>query len=97
MTPGQRLEQYTIKRPQEVLLVTIELEGEIDQITIYKGFSSSLVKQTNFDPDVPLISDRAKIIEIERLRSPYQPENPDRIQTGLTWENMETILTEMSI
>lgn len=45
---GKRLEQYTIKRPQEVLLVTVEIAGEEDQIAIFKGFSSSLMRPTAF-------------------------------------------------
>ena len=47
---AHRLEQYTVKRPQEVLIVKIETEGEFDEIAIFKGFSSSLVRSTAFDP-----------------------------------------------
>ncbi|HEY9659673.1 MAG TPA: hypothetical protein V6C65_14535, partial [Allocoleopsis sp.] len=61
---GFRLEQYTIKRPQEVLLVTAEIDGELDQIAIFKGFSSSLVRSTAFDPDVPVLPPDAKIVSI---------------------------------
>ena len=39
---SKRLEQYTVKRPQEVLLISVEIAGEEDQIAIFKGFSSSL-------------------------------------------------------
>jgi hypothetical protein len=35
---GKRLEQYTAKRSQEVLLVNVEIAGEPDQIAIFKGF-----------------------------------------------------------
>jgi hypothetical protein len=96
-SPGQRLEQYTIKRPQEVLLVTVEIEDITDQIAIYKGFSSSLVRATDFDPDIPLIPNGAKIVAIDRLKAPYQPDHPHYIQTRLTWETMQALLLEVSI
>jgi hypothetical protein len=96
-SPGKRLEQYTIARPQEVLLVTIEIEGVSDVIAIYKGFSSSLVRGTNFDPDIPLITDAAKIIAIDRVKAPYQANDPKYIQTGLTWETIQALLLELAI
>ncbi len=49
---NKRLEQYTVKRPQEVLLVTVEVDGERDEVAIFRGFSSSLMRPTAFDPDV---------------------------------------------
>ncbi len=92
-----RLEKYTNKRPQEVLIVKIELDGETDEIAIFKGFSSSLMRPTAFDPDIPVLPDSAKIIEIDRLSSPYNPTKPDYIQQGLTWEMMEKLLTELGV
>jgi hypothetical protein len=92
-----RLEKYTNKRPQEVLIVKIELDGETDEIAIFKGFSSSLMRPTAFDPDIPVLPDSAKIIEIDRLSSPYNPTEPDYIQQGLTWEMMQELLTELGL
>ena len=94
---SHRLEQYTIKRPQEVLIVKIEIEGDADEIAIFKGFSSSLMRPTAFDPDVPVLPDTAKIIEIDRLLSPYNPTEPRYIQQGLTWEMMQELLTEFGL
>ena len=94
---GQRLEQYTLKHPQEVLLVTAEIEGETDQIAIFKGFSSSLSRSTSFDPEVPVIPAEAKIISIDRVESPYNPESPQYIQQELTWEEMQTLLLDTGI
>lgn len=56
---GRRLEQYTLKRPNEVLLVEIETDGQPDEVAIFKGFSSSLMNPTAFDPDVP---DRKSVV-----------------------------------
>ena len=93
MTIAQRLEKYTINNPQEVLLVKIAIEGEEDQIAIYKGFSSSLMRPTAFDPDEPVIPEKAKIIAIDRLASPYNQENPHYLERGLSWEQMEQLLS----
>lgn len=89
---AKRLEQYTSKYPQEVLIVTAEIAGEEDQIAIYKGFSSSLMRPTAFDPDVPVLPAEAKIIKIDRVASPYNPNAPRYIQKDLTWESMQELL-----
>jgi hypothetical protein len=94
---NKRLEEYTIKYPQEVLLVTTETDGECDCIAIFKGFSSSLMQATAVDPEIPIISESAKIISIDRLSSPYNPENPNYIRQGLTLEEMEALLLEVGI
>ena len=93
----KRLEKYTVKRPQEVLLVTLEINGEQDEIAIFRGFSSSLMRPTAFDPDVPVIPKDAKIISIDRLASPYNPESPQYIQQGLSVEAMQSLLAEVNV
>jgi hypothetical protein len=97
LTIAQRLEKYTLKKPQEVLLVEVEIEGQEDQIIIFKGFSSSLMGQTSFDPDLPVLPAAAKIIKIDRLVSPYNPDEPNYIQKGLTWEQMQKLLSEVEV
>lgn len=96
-TTVARLEEYTIKRPQEVLLVTVEIEGQPDQIVIFKGFSSSLMRPTAFDPEVPVLSETAKIISIDRVESPYDPNVPRYIQQGLSWDGMQQLLLEVGL
>lgn len=96
-TIGSRLEKYTLKRPQEVLLVAVELDGEEDQIAIFKGFSSSLMHPTIFDPDIPVLPETAKVISINRLKSPYNPNRPIYIQQGLTWEQMQDLLSQVGV
>ena len=95
MNIGSRLEQYTVKRPQEVLIVTAEIDGEMDEIAIYKGFSSSLVRPTAFDPDVPILPESANILAIDRLVGPLNPTKPEYIQQGLTWETIQPLLEEV--
>lgn len=96
-SPAKRLEQYTVKRPQEVLFVTAEISGELDQIAIFKGFSSSLMRPTAFDPDVPVLPDESNILTIDRVQSPYDPETPCYIQQGLTWETIQPLLSKVGV
>lgn len=92
MTPGIRLEQYTLKNPQEVLLVNATVAGQADQVLVFRGVSSSLMQPTAFDPDVPVLPDDATIHTIDRLAGPYQPDNPTYLQQGLTWAELELLL-----
>ena len=93
----KRLEKYTTKRVHEVLLVHAEIAGESDQIAIFKGFSSSLMRPTASDPEVPVLPDDAKIISIERVASPYNPNSPSYIQQGLTWETIQPLLLDAGV
>jgi hypothetical protein len=92
---GKQLEKYTAKHPQEVLIVKIELEQELDEIAIFKGKSCSLMRPTAFDPDVPVLPEDAKISSIDRIMSPYNPEAPQYIQQGISWQIMEVLLSEV--
>jgi hypothetical protein len=94
---ANRLEQYTAKFPHEVLIVRAEIDGELDEIAIFKGFSSSLTRQTAFDPDVPVLPEGANIISIDRVASPYNPESPCYVQQGLTWELIEPLLLKAGV
>jgi hypothetical protein len=89
--PGQQLEDYSARHPQEVLLVTVEVEGEMDQVLIFKGFSSSLLRPTAADPEIPVLPESAKILGIDRLYSPYTPSNPRYIQREITWEDFQSL------
>ncbi len=91
-TPGARLEQYTLKHPQEVLLVTAEIAGEMDQVIIYKGYSSSLMRPTAADLEVPVLPATAQILSLDRLQGPYNPNQPRYLQQGLTWEDFQPLL-----
>ncbi|MCA6510874.1 MAG: hypothetical protein ACK6CP_18400 [Pseudanabaena sp.] len=86
---GQQLEIYSSNHPQEVLLVKLKIDDELDEVMIFKGFSSSLMRSTAFDPDVPVISDRAEILTIDRLAAPYKPNQPNYLQQGITWKKFQ--------
>ncbi|NJK99132.1 MAG: hypothetical protein HC910_00695 [Spirulinaceae cyanobacterium SM2_1_0] len=78
---SQRLEQYTALTPQEALLVDFTVDGEPDRVVIFRGFSSSLMRATAFDPDVPVLPETAMIARIERVVAPYDPAAPQVIAT----------------
>ena len=89
---GQQLETYSSKHPQEVLLVKLKIDDELDEVMIFKGFSSSLMRSTTFDPDVSVISDRAEILTIDRIAAPYKPNQPNYLQQGITWREFKDYL-----
>ncbi len=94
---AHRLEQYTIKRPNEVLIVKVVVAEEPDEIAIFKGFSSSLIRATPFNPDVPVLPETAKIVSVDLVASPFNPETPIYIRQGLTWEQMQSLLREIGL
>jgi hypothetical protein len=97
MTPGFRLEQYTLKRPQEVLVVSVVLDGEPDEVLIFRGFSSSLMGPTAADPEVPIIPESAEIQAIDVLVAPYRPDQPQYLHQGLAWVEMLPLLESAGV
>jgi len=84
LTLAAQLENYTLKHPQEVLIVHVVLADEVDQIVIFKGFSSSLMRPTAFDPEVPVLPSSAVVSSIDRLQGPYQPQSPQYLERNIT-------------
>ncbi len=94
---GKRLEQYTVKKSQEVLIITVEIDDEPDKIAVFKGFSSSLMRPTAYNPDIPVLPDTATIITIDRIASPYNPDSPRYLQKDISWEDMQVLLSEVGV
>lgn len=93
-----RLEKYSEIHPDEVLMIELKTNsGEEDIVLIYNGFSSSLVKPTIYDLDIPVIEQNAEIISIDRLTSPYNPDQPQYIQQGLSLSEMEQLLHKSNL
>lgn len=80
----KQLENYSQHHPQEVLIIKAIDNQEEVEIMIFRGFSSNLTGATEFDPDLPILASTAQIITIDRLRSPYNPINPNYIQSNIT-------------
>lgn len=91
---AQQLESYTRQHPEEVLLLTIKDAGVGDEIMIFKGFSSSLMQPTDFNPDNPLFSEKAEFVSLDRIESPYIPNAPIYIEKDLPWEKVAQLLAD---
>ena len=92
-----RLENYTLKHRQEVLVVHACIDAESDQILIFRGFSSSLVRPTAFDPEIPVLPETAVIESIDRLKGPYSPQMPEYLEQGITLADFLTRLSEIDL
>ena len=83
MSLEKRLEAYSDRHRDEVLLVHAIIEGEADLIMVFRGFSSSLSQATAYDPDIPVLPDSAVVETIDRLKAPYTPDAPEFIEQGI--------------
>jgi hypothetical protein len=81
---GYRLEQYSLRHPREVLVVHSQWEGQLDEILVFRGFSSSLIQSTDADPDVPVLDPEAHVIGIDRCQAPYSALVPKYLERGIT-------------
>lgn len=97
MLPIQRLEQYTFRFPDEVLMVNAQVHGEEDFVVVFRGFSSSLVKPTAADPEVPVLPQEANIATIDRLQGPYSPDNPQYLERDIAWSEFRDRLTDLGL
>jgi hypothetical protein len=97
VSPGQRLEQYSLKHPQELLRVEARVNGQPELVMVFKGFSSSLMGATDYNPDVPVLPPEAEILSLDRLQSPYQPDDPQYLAQGMSWAEFEVILQSLGL
>lgn len=89
MAPLFLLEQYTLRHPEQVLLVHALVADRPEHVIVFRGFSSSLTGSTAFDPDVSVLSVEATIQTIDILLSPYRPDQPNYLERSLSWRDME--------
>lgn len=97
MTAGVRLEQYTLRYPQLVLLVSAVIDGQEDEVLVFRGFSSSLMHPTAADPEVPVLPETADIRAIDVMAGPYNPAAPQYLHRGLAWADMLPLLEEAGV
>jgi hypothetical protein len=95
--PIQRLEAYTLRYPQEVLVISATVEGEADQVVVFRGFSSSLMRPTAFDPEVPVLPATARLDTLDRLLGPYTPDNPQYLERDISWATFSDRLTDLGL
>lgn len=97
LLPIHRLEQYTLRIPDEVLMVNATVGGKEDFVVVFRGFSSSLVNPTAADPAVPVLPQEATIESIDRLKGPYNPDNPDYVEKDIPWSVFRDRLSQMGL
>lgn len=97
----QRCERYTLVRPQEVLLLAArwdDSDGAIDdEVMVFRGVSSSLMRPTASDPDVPILPETATIVRCDRLQAPYRPNAPEYLTADLDAASLEALLTDLNL
>ena len=86
MLPIEHLEVYTVERPDEVLLVQAVVDGVSDEIVVFRGYSSSTVRPTAADLNVPVLPEGGVIVSIARLKAPYNPQSPNEIEADIPWD-----------
>ncbi|MEM9009048.1 MAG: hypothetical protein AAGE59_36760 [Cyanobacteria bacterium P01_F01_bin.86] len=94
--PIHQLEQYTLRFPEEVLVVNARLAGEEEYVIVFRGFSSSLTRSTDPDPEIPVLPAEAVIETIDRLQGPYVPDNPQYLEQAIAWPTFRDRLVKMS-
>lgn len=89
MAPLLLLEQYTLRHPEQVLLVNALVADSPQQVIVFRGFSSSLTGATAFDPDLPVLPAEATLQTIDILIAPYRPDQPNYLERSVSWGDME--------
>jgi hypothetical protein len=97
MLLGEALETYTRRRPDEVLLASVLVDGSQEEVLIFRGVSSFLTRPTPADPGTPVIPADARLVGVARHRAPYSPTAPQVIASGLEGEALARLLAEAGL
>nr|QSQ68611.1 hypothetical protein PY_026437 [Puya raimondii] len=88
------LESYSESARDEALLVTAAVDGDDEVVLVFKGFSSCLSSRTAADPSKSVLPARAVIQSIDVVRGPFDPNNIQYLEKGLTWEAFRSRLQQ---
>ncbi|XP_068660056.1 uncharacterized protein [Aristolochia californica] len=80
------LESYSESFKDEVLLVRATVDGQEEEVLVFKGFSSSLSFGISPDLSKSVLPARAVIKSIDRIKGPFNPANVEYIEKDLTWD-----------
>ncbi|AGY56275.1 hypothetical protein [Gloeobacter kilaueensis] len=94
---AEALETYTRRRPEEVLLVRVRIDGSEEEALVFRGETSYLTRPTPADPALPVIPADAELLSVDRQRAPYSPVNPQIIASGLGRAELTQLLAEAGI
>ncbi len=88
MDPYTLLCQYSLRFPQELLWIEVSTVTREDLLLIYKGQTSSLMQGTPADEYVSLWDPDYQIKRIDRIKAPYNPNQPVILESGITLERL---------
>jgi hypothetical protein len=97
MQLSEALETYTRKRPTEILLVRVRVDGSDEEVLVFRGASSYLTRATPTDPGQPVIPDDAELLGVDRQQAPYNPITPIVLNANLQIEDLRKLLIEVGI
>ena len=87
-----RIEELSRSRPDRVVRLTGELQGEggleAFELLIFRGFSSSVSHPTAFDPDQPALPAEALVQAAELLQGPFNPAAEKRLAGPMAPEQL---------
>ncbi|PKA56090.1 hypothetical protein AXF42_Ash015575 [Apostasia shenzhenica] len=86
------LESYTESTRSEVLLVRATVDGEEEEVLVFKGYSSSLSSRTAVDPARSVLPAKAIIRSIDVIKGPFDPSSIEYLEKGLTWDEFKARL-----
>ncbi|KAF7044171.1 hypothetical protein CFC21_053433 [Triticum aestivum] len=87
-----RLETYSEGARDVALLVTAAVDGELESVLVFKGFSSSLSGRTAPDPAMSVLPERAVIQSVDVVKGPFDPDNIEYLEKDLSWEEFKSRL-----
>lgn len=87
-----RLEAYSEGARGQALLVNAAVDGELEVVLVFKGFSSSLSGRTAPDPAMSVLPERAVIQSVDVVEGPFDPSNIEYIEKDVPWEEFKSRL-----
>lgn len=87
-----RLEAYSEGVRGQALLVNAAVDGELEVVLVFKGFSSSLSGRTAPDPAMSVLPERAVIQSVDVVEGPFDPSNIEYIEKDVPWEEFKSRL-----
>ncbi|CAM0875168.1 unnamed protein product [Alopecurus aequalis] len=87
-----RLEAYSEGARGQALLVHASVDGEVEVVLVFKGFSSSLSGRTAPDPAMSVLPERAIIQSVDVVEGPFDPNSIEYLEKDVSWEDFKSRL-----
>ncbi|ONK65321.1 uncharacterized protein A4U43_C07F35920 [Asparagus officinalis] len=86
------LESYSESAWSKALLVRALVDGEEEEVLIFRGFSSCLSSRTATELSKSVLPQKAIIKSIDVIKGPFDPSNIEYLERDLTWETFKSRL-----